>query len=114
MPEAFWDDLSHCEVGGNWQDKGAWGGGLGIAVTTWVNYGGREFASHPSGATKREQITVARRVAIYGFQTRHTYLTLADRLANRPFFRPPAGWFGWGCIANNRYLHPWVWLRNRP
>ena len=112
MPIGFWDDLAQCETRSNWKDKGQWGGGLGMAVQTWRNYGGRQFSSHPSGATKEQQIEVARRVAVNGFQTKNQFLTLADRQANRPFFRPAAGWFGWGCIANNTYLRPWVWLRN--
>lgn len=112
MPPAYWWDVAQCETRRDWKDGGRWGGGLGIAVTTWTNYGGREFASHPSRATIAEQMYVANRVAITGFQTKRTFLTMEDRLNNRPFFRPRAGFFGWGCIANNRYLHPDRWRKN--
>ena len=113
MPTAYWLDVSQCETQSNWQDGGRFAGGLGIAVTTWVNYGGREFARTPDRATMEEQIEVAHRISVTGYQTKHTYLTLEDRLNNKPFFRPPAGFFGWGCIRQNRYLHPKNWLKRR-
>lgn len=102
----YWDKVAQCETQQNWRDKGKWGGGLGMATTTWRNYGGYEFAKHPSEATKHEQILVANRVAVFGYQTKNTFLTLEDRQKNRPFFRPRAGFYGWGCIANNEYLKP--------
>lgn len=102
----YWDKVAQCETQQNWRDKGKWGGGLGMATTTWRNYGGYEFAKHPSEATKYEQITVANRVAVFGYQTKNTFMTLEDRQKNKPFFRPRAGFYGWGCIANNEYLKP--------
>lgn len=102
----YWKKVAQCETGSNWQDKGRWGGGLGIADTTWKGYGGYEFAKHPSEATVSEQIIVANRIAIFGYQTKDDYLTLDDKLNNRPFFRDPVGFYGWGCIKNNRYLRP--------
>lgn len=105
-PIHYWDKVAQCETGGNWKDKGNWGGGLGMATQTWVGYGGRQFAPHPSQATRLEQIIVANRVSVLGFQTKNTYLSLDDKLNNRPFFRPPSGFYGWGCIKNNSYLKP--------
>jgi hypothetical protein len=103
---AYWDKVAKCETGGNWKDGGNWSGGLGIAQSTWAGYGGRNFASKPSKATRIEQIVIANRIAIFGFQTKRQYRTLQDKLENNPFFRPPVGFFGWGCIKNNEYLHP--------
>ena len=59
-----------------------------------------------------EQIVIANRISKFGFQTKNTFLTLDDRMNNRPFFRPASGVFGWGCVKNNRYLHPHVWHKN--
>ncbi len=99
----YWSKVAQCETGQNWQDGGNWGGGLGIAESTWQGYGGKQFASHPSKATVLEQIVVANRIAVFGFQT-NEYLTLEDRLNGKPFFRPAVGFNGWGCIKNNTYL----------
>ena len=111
MPAEYWHDVSQCESEGNWQDGGYYAGGLGIARSTWVGYGGREFARTPDKATPDEQMIVARRISVTGYQTRDQYRTLDDYLAKRPYFRPPVGFFGWGCIKNNEYLHPWNWWR---
>jgi len=102
----YWEKVAQCETNSNWQDKGQWGGGLGIATTTWEGYGGKEFASHPSKATVIEQIIVANRIAVFGYQTKNEFRTLQDKEANKPFFRDPVGFYGWGCIKNNRYLKP--------
>lgn len=118
MPPAYWHDVAICETStaktrsmgtGNWQDRGAFSGGLGIYIKTWIGYGGREFASRPSRATIEEQMIVANRIAVLGYQTKDEFLTLDDRLNNRPFFRPASGFMGWGCIKANHYLHPKNW-----
>lgn len=96
----YWKKVAQCETGSNWQDKGNFGGGLGIAWTTWKGYGGYEFAKHPSQATIIEQIIVANRISTFGYQTKDEYRTLADKEANRPLFRSPVGFTGWGCIKN--------------
>lgn len=100
---AFWEAVSWCETNHKWNDGGYYSGGLGIAQSVWVNYGGREFASRPSKATKHEQIIVANRAAFFGFQTKNTYGTLDDKLNNKPYFRPAVGWrsmsnWGKGCV----------------
>ena len=100
----YWTKVAQCETAQDWQDGGNWGGGLGIARSTWEGYGGKEFASHPSKATVLEQIVVANRIAVLGYQTKNEFLTLDDRLANKPFYRPAVGFNGWGCIKNNAYL----------
>jgi hypothetical protein len=102
----YWKKVAQCETGGNWKNGGNWAGGLGIARSTWQGYGGHEFASHPSKATPHEQIIVANRIAVFGYQTKDEYRTIQDRENNKPFFRDAVGFFGWGCIKNNKYLHP--------
>ena len=115
LPPRFWDQVAVCESSRdgktpNWQDKGQWAGGLGIYVGTWRAYGGRQFAPTPDKATRIEQIVVANRISVFGFQTQNEYRTLADRHANRPFFRPKVGFMGWGCIRNRPYMHPKRWV----
>jgi hypothetical protein len=99
----YWKKVAQCETAQNWQDGGNWGGGLGIARSTWEGYGGKQFASHPSKATVLEQIVVANRIAVFGWQT-NEFRTLDDKLNNKPFYRPAVGFNGWGCIKNNTYL----------
>ena len=95
--DAFWDRLAWCETHGNWQNGGQWAGGLGIYIRTWIGYGGREFARHPSKATREEQIIVANRIALYGYQTK-SFKTHADKMAGKYFFRPAVGFNGWGAL----------------
>lgn len=106
MRTSYWDKVAQCETRQNWRDGGKWGGGLGIYIRTWKAYGGREFARHPSKATKREQIIVANRISVLGYQTKNVYRTWDDKVNNRPLFRRPVGFWGWGCIKHNKYLHP--------
>lgn len=114
LPDAYWDMVAICESSkdghtADWRDKGRFAGGLGIYVGAWRNFGGHEFAPHPSQATREQQIEVANRIAVWGYQTKNTFLTLKDKLANRPFFRPASGYYGWGCIRNRKSLNPRKW-----
>ena len=61
---AQWDNVAHCESGGNWHINTGNGyyGGLQFSYGTWLNNGGGQFASRADLATKAEQITVAERV----------------------------------------------------
>ena len=88
----FWEAVSWCETNHKWNDGGYFSGGLGMAQSVWVGYGGKQFAPRPSKATKDEQIIVANRVAFLGYQTKNVFRTLDDKLNNRPFFRPAVGW----------------------
>ena len=124
----FWEAVSWCETNHKWNDGGYFSGGLGMAQSVWEGYGGRQFASRPSKATKEEQIIVANRMAFFGYQTRNTFRTLDDRLNNKPFFRPAIGWrssSNWGkhCAnwktrkpARDRYTEAGMveWLKTRP
>ena len=63
-----WDLLAQCEAGGNWATNtgNGFGGGLqfmhGSGYSTWLSFGGGEFAGHPWEATREQQIVVAERV----------------------------------------------------
>jgi hypothetical protein len=59
---AMWDELAHCESGGQWHVRDRFGGGLGIYVGTWRMFDGDEFAANPGDATKEQQIVVAERI----------------------------------------------------
>ena len=71
-----------------------------MAQSTWEGYGGLEFGKHPYNATQFEQIVVANRISVFGWQTKNGFKTLDDKLNNRPFFQSPVGFTGWGCIKN--------------
>jgi nucleoid-associated protein YgaU len=59
-----WDNVAHCESGGNWHTNTGNGyyGGLQFNQGTWVNYGGSSFASRADLATREEQISIADKV----------------------------------------------------
>lgn len=112
-PIAYWERVAECETNGKWKDKGRYGGGLGIFTQgkfrdadmgTWERYGGEDFARHPSGATKTEQIVIANRIAIFGYST----VVVRDPETARIKGVPPTyvwektgiGFSGWGCIRN--------------
>ena len=70
-----WDRLADCETGGDWSANtgNGFGGGLQFAHqpswSTWLSFGGAEFASHPWEATREQQIVIAERVlASSGFK----------------------------------------------
>ena len=124
----FWEAVSWCETNHKWNDGGYYSGGLGIAQSVWLNYGGRQFAPRPSKATKEEQIIIANRAAFFGFQTKTVYGTLQDKIDNKPYFRPAVGWrsmTNWGknCVnwktrkpLRDRYTEAGraEWLKTRP
>ena len=95
--DLYWHRMAQCETGGDWKNTGQWSGGLGIYTQTWKGYGGLEFASKPEKATIDEQIIVANRISTQGYQTKNEFRTLEDRQKNKPFFRHPVGFSGWGC-----------------
>jgi hypothetical protein len=59
-----WDRVASCESGGNWSINTGNGyyGGLQFSGSTWLAYGGADFASRADLASRAEQITVANRV----------------------------------------------------
>ena len=98
--DIYWHNMAQCETGGDWKNKGTWSGGLGIYNLTWSGYGGKEFAPKAELATIDEQIIVANRISTQGYQTKNEFRTLEDRQKNKPFFREPVGFGGWGCKKN--------------
>lgn len=98
--DLYWHRMAKCETNSNWKDTGQWSGGLGIYTQTWKGYGGLEFAPKPELATIDEQIIVANRISTQGYQTKNEFRTFEDKQRNRPFFRNPVGFGGWGCKKN--------------
>lgn len=65
---SVWDRLAFCESRGNWASNtgNGFGGGLQFmhqsSYSTWLSFGGAEFAQHPWDASREQQIVVAERV----------------------------------------------------
>lgn len=105
----YWYAIAQCETRNNWQNRGRWAGGLGIMNAgtakskgrgTWERWGGEQYAPSPDKATRLEQIVIANRIAVLGYQTKDSYRTWDDKVNNRPMFKHPVGFYGWGCAAN--------------
>jgi len=62
--EEQWDHVAQCESGGNWHINTGNGyyGGLQFTSSTWLGYGGGNYASRADLASKAEQITIANKV----------------------------------------------------
>ncbi|MBC9822105.1 resuscitation-promoting factor [Terrabacter sp. MAHUQ-38] len=60
---AMWDQIAQCESGGDWHINTGNGyyGGLQFLTSTWLAYGGGDFASRADLASREQQITVANR-----------------------------------------------------
>lgn len=109
----YWNAVAQCETASNWSNSGKWGGGLGIYNVgtfnseirgTWERWGGEQFASRPQHATRIEQIVVANRIAVFGFQTwKHINPKVAKQKgvpATYWYDKQATGFYGWGCIRN--------------
>ncbi len=61
---AMWDRIAKCESGGNWHINTGNGyyGGLQFSYSTWLAYGGADFAQRADLASREQQITVANRL----------------------------------------------------
>ncbi|MFV0464230.1 MAG: transglycosylase family protein [Nostocoides sp.] len=59
----MWDRIAACESGGNWSINTGNGyyGGLQFLTSTWLAYGGGQFAPRADLASRAQQITVANR-----------------------------------------------------
>jgi uncharacterized protein YabE (DUF348 family) len=59
-----WDRIAECESGGNWSINTGNGyyGGLQFSHSTWINYGGGQYAENAHLATKAQQIAIAEKV----------------------------------------------------
>ena len=108
-PTAYWDKVARCETKNNWQNRGHFAGGLGIMTRgtyedgprgTWEWWGGEQFAPSPDRATRIQQIVVANRISMFGFQTKGIYRTWEDKQAKRSIFKQPVGYFGFSCARD--------------
>ncbi|MET9296769.1 transglycosylase family protein [Streptomyces sp. NPDC003077] len=61
---ATWDKVAQCESSGNWHINTGNGyyGGLQILQSTWVAYGGPQYAARADLATKEQQIRIAEKI----------------------------------------------------
>jgi len=61
---SMWDQIAGCESTGNWSINTGNGfyGGLQFTISTWLSYGGGEFASRADLASRGAQITIANKV----------------------------------------------------
>lgn len=63
-----WDQLAQCETGGNWAANtgNGFGGGLQFMhqrnYSTWLSFGGGDYAAHPWDASREQQINIAEKV----------------------------------------------------
>lgn len=94
--DSYWDRIAWCETHANWQDRGRFAGGLGIAESSWIRFGGNDFGK-PWNASRLEQIVIANRISIFGHQTKNVYMTDAQVANHQPIFIQPVGFRGWGC-----------------
>jgi hypothetical protein len=61
---SVWDRLAQCEASGNWatHTSNGYSGGLQFVNSTWIGFGGGQFAPQAWQATREQQIVVAERV----------------------------------------------------
>ena len=61
---SVWDSLAQCEAGGNWaiNTGNGFSGGLQFTPSTWLAYGGGQYAPQAHLATREQQIAVASKV----------------------------------------------------
>ena len=62
--DSEWDTVASCESSGNWaiNTGNGYQGGLQFSSSTWLSYGGGQFASAANMATKSQQIAIAEKV----------------------------------------------------
>ena len=69
-----WECIAHYESTHRWYVNTGNGhyGGLQFSLSTWRYYGGPKYSgnAYPHGASRAEQITIAKRVAFYGWGKR--------------------------------------------
>jgi hypothetical protein len=59
-----WDQVAHCESGGNWgiNTGNGYHGGVQFSAGTWASHGGGQYAPSAELATREQQIAIAERV----------------------------------------------------
>lgn len=113
-PIKYWETIAHCETRQNWKNGGRWAGGLGIMTSkrfpergmgTWERWGGEMFAPRPDQATPLQQIVVANRIAMFGWDAQfRRWDGREQRVRLKRYDKNPAGFRGWGCITNRIHL----------
>jgi hypothetical protein len=108
----FWEQVAHCETRQDWNNPGRWAGGLGIftqrkfpeqGMGTWERWGGEQFAPRPDKATPLQQIVVANRIAMFGWEARfRRWDGRAMRVREKHYVKGKTGFNGWGCIKMRR------------
>ena len=59
-----WQRVADCETGGDWSMQGStYSGGLGIANSSWLAYGGGQYAPNAGLATPEEQVAIANAIS---------------------------------------------------
>ncbi len=63
-PDSEWDAVARCESSGNWaiNTGNGYQGGLQFSPSTWLGYGGGQFASAANMASRDQQIAIAEKV----------------------------------------------------
>lgn len=61
---SVWDQLAQCESGGNWaiNTGNGYHGGLQFSASTWLAYGGGQYAPTADQASREQQIAIASKV----------------------------------------------------
>ncbi|MFI9364650.1 transglycosylase family protein [Kitasatospora sp. NPDC053057] len=61
---ASWDQVAQCESSGNWSinTHNGYYGGLQFTQSTWLAYGGAQYAPYANQATKQQQILIGEKV----------------------------------------------------
>ncbi len=62
--DSEWDTVASCESSGNWaiNTGNGYQGGLQFSSSTWLGYGGGQYASAANMATREQQIAIAEKV----------------------------------------------------
>ncbi|MEI6252704.1 MAG: transglycosylase family protein [Mycobacteriaceae bacterium] len=62
--DSEWDTVAGCESSGNWaiNTGNGYQGGLQFSSSTWLGYGGGQYASAANAATREQQIVIAEKV----------------------------------------------------
>lgn len=111
-PVKFWEQVAHCETRQDWENPGKYAGGLGVmtqrkfpeqGMGTWERWGGEQFAPRPDKATPLQQIVVANRIAMFGWEAKfRRWDGRAMRVREKHYVKNATGWMGWGCIKMRR------------
>ena len=85
---------------------------------TWERWGGELFAPRPDKATPLQQIVVANRIAMFGFDAAfRRWDGRQQRVRLKRYDKNPAGFRGWGCISqrlNWKSHNPTRFEKRRP